>query len=403
MNFEIDLINLRNVLTLRYDPSKVSTNSITPANFFPEESDENGIITENLLIQSIKTYFSSNTDPIVISLSGGIDSTLTLGLIRKAFPETKIVALCGVFEDGFDESNFASEIANKFNADFHLVNMPSIFTTMPEIISITKKPKWNTYIHTIAKNAKQFSSNFVTGDGSDELFGGYTFRYENFLNLTRNHDDWIIKTKNYLECHNRDWVPDQSAMFGDSIPFDWSEIYFYFKPYFQNNLELLKQVMLADFNGKLIHDFIPLGHSIASHYNLKSFSPFLADEVVSFGLKIPIKEKYNHETNKGKIILRKISQRLGINHIDDKRGFSPNILFDWKENGESICNSYILNKNNNVFTKKLINYDWILKAFNKVKNENDLRYLNRIISVLALEIWYRIFILKDLKPTQKLE
>lgn len=402
MKTKINRTSIRNLLTIRYDPLKNSEHSIIPNHFFPEHTDKDGLKTEKLLTQSIKNFFGSNKKPIAISISGGIDSTLALGLIRKSFPDTKIIAFCGIFDDSFDESIVAKEIALKFNADFHPIKMPSIFTSMPEIISITGKPKWNTYNHLIAKNAKKFTENFVTGDGADEIFGGYTFRYSKFLHQSKFRDTWISKTKNYLECHNRDWVPDQTNMFDKSIKFNWTEIYQYFKSYFKNQLQPLNQVMLADFNGKLIHDFIPLGKDIAKHYNLKSFSPFLNNDVISFGLKLPIAEKYDPTSIKGKLVLRKISKRLKINHIDTKRGFSPSILFDWKNNGRDICNSYIVKKDSNIFQQKLINRDWVLKSIEKIENDGNIRYLNRIISILALEIWYRIFILKDMKPTKTL-
>ena len=402
MKSKIHKTNLRNILTIRYDPSKSSQQLISSKNFLPYVNDIDGIKTEKLLTKSIKHFFGSDNKPIAISISGGIDSTLALGLIRKSFPNAKIIALCGIFEDGFDESVTAKKIAKKFDADFYPVKMSSIFTSMPEIISITGKPKWNTYIHLIAKNAKKFTDNFVTGDGADEVFGGYTFRYSKFLNLLKSKDTWLTKTKNYLECHNRDWVPDQNQMFGKSIKFDWTEIYQYFKPYFKNNLQPLNQLMLADYNGKLVHDFIPLGNTIAKHYGLKSFSPFQNNDVISFGLKLPISQKFDTKSKKGKLVLRKISKRLGIDHIDDKRGFSPSILFDWKKNGKKISNSYIMQKDSNIFKQKLINYDWLLEAVDKVENDGDIRYLNRIISILALEIWYRIFILKEMKPSKKL-
>ena len=402
MNSKIDKNYLRNLFTLRYDPSKTSKKLITSKNFLHKTYDENGFNTEKLLTQSIESFFGRNKKTIAISISGGIDSTLCLGLIRKSFPDVKIVTLCGIFEDSFDESIYARKISQQFDADFYPIKIPSIFTSMPEMISITGKPKWNTYNHLIAKNAKKFTDNFVTGDGADEVFGGYAFRYSKFLNLLQSKDTWISKTKIYLECHNRDWVPDQTQMFDKSMKFDWSKIYQYFKTSFKNKLQPLNQVMLADFNGKLIHDFIPLGNTIAKHYGLKSFSPFLNDDVISFGLKLPISQKYNSKTKKGKLVLRKISKRLKINHIDDKHGFSPSILYDWKKNGKNICYSYIMQKDSNIFQQKLINYNWVLDAVEKVENDGDIRYLNRIVSILALEIWYRLFISKELKSSKKL-
>jgi asparagine synthase (glutamine-hydrolysing) len=399
----LDTVAIKNFLTIRYDNrQKSQILPVTPSNFSKPVFDSNGLKTEKLLESSLKQHFSENDEPISLSLSGGIDSTLILGLLRKIFPKRKIFAICGIFENAYDESIIAQKVAEKFDADFKIVQMDSIFSYMPKIISITKKPKWNTYTHLIAKEAKNYSKNFVTGDGADEVFGGYTFRYQKFLNLLPKKYTWKKKVINYLECHNRDWVPDQKDMFNKKIQFDWNELYSIFKVFFNNKLEPLQQVMLADFNGKLLYDFIPLGNSISNFYKLKNFSPFLDKNVVSFGLKLPISQKYNVEKNKGKVTLRKISSRLGVKHIDEKRGFSPNILFDWKKNGQQICKSILLEKNCTIYKKQLINYDWVIRSFEKIENDGNIRYMNRMISVLALELWFRIFVTKDINPNNKL-
>lgn len=387
---------------MRYNPvEKPHIKSAKWFDFQNGESDEVGIKTEMLLNSAIEQSLSQEKS-IAISLSSGIDSTLCLGLIRKAFPQKKIISICGIFDDGFNESIIAKKIAEKFDTDFHIVNMSSIFTNMPEIISITKKPKWNTYTHLIAKKAKQLTNTLVTGDGADELFGGYTFRYGKFLNLLKSDDDWKTKVTKYLECHNRDWVPNQENLFGSAINFRWNVIYNYLKPYFNNELEPLKQVMLADFNGKLLHDFIPMGHEICNHYNIKGNSIFLNPKVISFALKLPIDQKYDIVTQKGKLVLRKIAKRLGIDHIDEKRGFSPSLFFDWNKHGKDICKEYLLQKHAYIYKRKLINPDWVSHAFRIIDDDGDIRYLNRLISVLALEIWFRVVILKEMRSSTKL-
>ena len=398
----LDKIAIRNILSIRYNP--LEKPFIKPAKWQDYTNEVHNNTRDKLQELLVKSTLDKLSDQktIAISLSGGIDSTLCLGLIRHVFPEKKVIGICGVFAGGFDESIVAKRVADKFNADFHIVHVESVFTHMPEIITITKKPKWNTYIHLIAKYAKKFTNTLVTGDGSDELFGGYTFRYRKFLNLLSKNDNWKIRTINYLECHNRDWVPDQERMFGPSIKFDWEAIYKYFKPFFQNKLHPLKQIMLADFNGKLLHDFIPMGKAIAAYYNIRSFPIFLDPDVISFASRLPIEQKYDQRSHRGKQILREIADNLGVKHMDEKRGFSPSLFTDWKEHGREVCTKYLLDEKSNIYRKKLININWVRRAFHTVDDDGDIRYLNRLISILALEIWYRVIITKEIKPTNKL-
>ena len=393
---------IRNFLTIRYNPEdKPLIPNTTWKELISINSDPNGIRTQKILEESIQKKYS-DVDVIAISLSGGIDSSVTLGLLRKCFPKKKIVGITGVFEGKYDESPTAKKIASNFDVKFKTVKMDSIFTTMPKIISISKKPRWNTYQHLVTKEAKNFSDTLITGDGADEIFAGYVFRYKKFMNLYRPKNNWLVKTINYLECHNRDWVPDQETLFGRRINFDWKEIYHYFKPYFSNSLSPLQQVVLADFNGKLIYDFIPTAKAIGEFYNCNISSIFLDPQVISYGHSLRMSDKYDVKQNKGKLVIRKIAKRLGVKHLDEKRGFSPGLYFDWKQKGKKICESILLDESSHIYTQKIINYNWIIRSFEKVENDGDIRYLNRLISILALEIWYRVFYTKEISGSKKL-
>jgi len=392
---------IQNFLTIRYDPENQLVNLAKWQDFTTKNSDLDGKKTEILLKKSVKYSIPDDEEPLAISLSSGIDSSLCLALLRDVFPNRKITAICGVFENGNDESKIAKKIAEKFSADFKTVYMDSIFTNMPEIISISKKPRWNTYNHLISKEAKKHSNYLVTGDGADELFGGYTFRYQKFKQLSKSNDNWVTKVKKYLECHNRDWVIDQNLLFGTNIQFNWETIYNYFKPYFQNKLEPIVQVMLADFNGKLSLDFIPTGKAIFNHYKIHGIPIFLNSNLIPFAQKLPLNQKYNETNFKGKLILRKIASRLNVRHIEEKKGFSPSLLFDWQNHGKDICQSILLDKKSQIYEKKLINFTWVLNAFEKIDSDGDIRYLNRIISIFALEIWLKLFVTCEMKSTKK--
>ena len=63
---------------------------------------------------------------------------------------------------------------------------------------------------------------------------------------------------------------------------------------------------------------------------------------------------------------------------------------------------YAFEKKSNIYAKKIINRDWVIHALELIENDGDIRYLNRVTTILALEIWYRIFIKKDLNPKKSL-
>ena len=177
---KINPTSIRNTLTIRYDiTEKPVKKPATIEDFKKSLNDQDGHITEKLLSNSFRKI--GKFKKFSISLSGGIDSSLCLALLRNNFPEAQVTAISGVFENAYDESTHAKKLAEKFDAEFYPIDMESIYTKMPEIVYIAKRPRWNTYNHLIAKEAKKFSKILVTGDGGDELFGGYTFRYKKFL------------------------------------------------------------------------------------------------------------------------------------------------------------------------------------------------------------------------------
>ena len=135
---------------------------------------------------------------------------------------------------------------------------------------------------------------------------------------------------------------------------------------------------------------------------MERFSPFLDKDVRSFALGLPISSKYNLKTDQGKLILRQINNRLKIKPMKEKHGFSPSLIFDWQKFGKDIFMLYAFEKKSNIYSKNIINRDWMIHALERIENDGDIRYLNRITSILALEIWYRIFIKKDLKPKRSL-
>ena len=99
------------------------------------------------------------------------------------------------------------------------------------------------------------SKYLASGDGGDELFGGYTFRYKKFLSLIDTNSTPVEKIKAYLSCHERDHVTDQEEVFGKKARFSWECIYKTLIPYFDNTLSPIQQVFLADYNGKLLYNF----------------------------------------------------------------------------------------------------------------------------------------------------
>ena len=202
---------IRNILTLRYDPLQNTTLPVLKPHDFISSKNYDLDFIENNLKNLIQTKLGSAKN-LTISLSGGIDSTLVLGLIRKTLPDLKINAISIKFSDSTDETLIAKKIADFFETEHEIINIENYLLDLPAAISIIGMPFWDIHWYYIAKNAKNKSNFLASGDGGDELFGGYTFRYSKFLSLIKPNSSPLDKIQAYLSCHERDWVPDQQKI-----------------------------------------------------------------------------------------------------------------------------------------------------------------------------------------------
>ena len=385
-----------NILTLRYNPKIKPLLPIKTWDRFQPDSTVLSIgDIENSILDSLKQKIESNKiKKISIALSGGIDSTLILAMLRKLFPDIEIEAITIKFAESVDESPVAAKIAQNFEANHHIVYLENYLEELPKAISIIKMPFWDLHWYHVVKKSQSLSKYLASGDGGDELFGGYTFRYKKFLSLTTQNSTPLDKVKAYLQCHERDRVPDQEDLFDAKAEFTWDAIYKTLLPYFDNSLPSLDQVFLADYNGKLLYNFSPVNTRILNHFLVEGISPLLSDLIIGTATRIPNVKKYDQNKNLGKLPLRELLKRYNaISFVtDQKLGFNVDTKNLWELYGKSICTEYLLDSS--IVSDGWINKKWITSHINR--SDLDVRYINKFLGLLAFEIWYRLFVTRDM-------
>lgn len=402
-------MNLLPLLTLRYDPMNIYVptfrlRDVSVLDIFKSYAKKNSIsvrILENKIRSAIRREVDKSTQhKVCIALSAGVDSNLILCLLREEYPELELECI----NVSFDEKNEAFEakdFAEQKSAGFQQVYVENPLRDLPEMINIIKEPRWNVYQYYFIKKAKSISNLLFTGDGGDEIFAGYTFRYKKFLQSCEQTANSLERVKVYLSCHERDWVPDQHEMFTNKLKFDWSSIYSLLTSYFNNNLNPLDQVLLADYNGKLMHDFAPTNDKYFRFFKLQGFSPLLDNDVVEVGFDMPSEMKYSMEYNVGKLPLREI---LRIYSQDSDRkmnvkvGYGMDLLSLWNNSGRETVT--LLLDRGRVFEDDLIDKNWYLRSLKRVDENHDLRYISKLLQILSLEVWYRIFVTSEMNPLQ---
>ena len=390
-----------NILTLRYNPKLKPLLPRKTSGDFGHSAEVSTEYIENSILNSLNEKIEySKTKKISIALSGGVDSTLILAMLRKQFPDIEIEAITIKFAKSTDESSAAAKIAENFGANHNIVYLENYLEELPKAISIIKMPFWDLHWYHVVKKSQSLSKHLVSGDGGDELFGGYTFRYEKFLSITTQNSTPLEKVKAYLQCHERDRVPDQEDLFDTKAEFTWNAIYDTLLPYFDNSLPSLDQVFLADYNGKLLYNFSPVNTRILNHFQVEGISPLLSDLIISFATHIPNIQKYDQNKNLGKLSLRELLEKYNaVSFVpDQKLGFNVDTKNLWESYGKSICTEYLLDSS--IVNDGWINKKWITSHINR--SDLDVRYINKFLGLLAFEIWYRLFVTKEMDANTRL-
>ncbi|MBN9379459.1 MAG: asparagine synthase (glutamine-hydrolyzing) [Chitinophagaceae bacterium] len=145
----------------------------------------------HLMLQSIRRRLVSDV-PVGAFLSGGIDSSVVVGLMAEAGPDRPNTFNIAFEEKEFDESHYAEIIAKKFNTNHtRLLLKPADFLDeLQNALDAMDTPSGdgvNTYVvsKAIRKNGMTVA---LSGVGGDELFAGYPI-FNQYLGL---------KGKNFL-------------------------------------------------------------------------------------------------------------------------------------------------------------------------------------------------------------
>ena len=158
----------------------------TQAYFHPSYKVETAIKTEEDAIDFIRPYLTNAVKrqmvsdvPIGAFLSGGIDSGTIVALLQKNSPE-KVKTFNVRFEgQGYDESPIARKVAKYYETDHHEIHIPDvdfdedIFWEIIDHVGLPFRDTSAIPSFLISKEISKYVKVALSGDGGDELFGGY--------------------------------------------------------------------------------------------------------------------------------------------------------------------------------------------------------------------------------------
>jgi asparagine synthase (glutamine-hydrolysing) len=151
----------------------------------PANLDENALVEglRQRLDAAVASHLESEV-PLGAFLSGGLDSSTVVALMsRHASGRVRTFSI-GFAEDAFDESGAAAAVAKAFDTEHTaLVVRPDVEALFETVATVYDEPfADSSAIPTllVAQLARQHVTVALSGDGGDELFGGYS-RYQQTL------------------------------------------------------------------------------------------------------------------------------------------------------------------------------------------------------------------------------
>lgn len=245
--------------------------------------------------------------PVGIFLSGGIDSSAIAALAHKQGVKLSSFTL-GFDEAAFDERDQAAELAKKFGFEHHafLAKPEDLLAIADEAIEHYDVPyadssSLNTWI--LARETKKYTKAVLTGDGGDELFGGYR-RYGYFERALQLKKTGFGIPAGFVSRIASDLTGDKRFQrFADTIDGGYASLFcgaYFQQPealgfidsHLRKNLDSIGAAMDFDLHSYLPDDLNVKMDRATMRHGLEARCPLLDQELVAYVTSLPTEYRY---------------------------------------------------------------------------------------------------------------
>jgi asparagine synthase (glutamine-hydrolysing) len=375
-------------------------------------------------------------DEIGIYLSGGIDSSTLVALAsRKKDINVKTFTLN--FGVAGNESQDALFVADHFNTEHReLKRELNIMDDMSRLLWHAATPKRNLYTFFVAEEASHQVQQVLSGMGSDELFGGYEWKYsfadsimkertsihehtrkkivassdtllrylvkEQYVenaDLVHELKRWTFLDSNldlYLTISSMDEVLTRDQMlvvYGNSLKNKkLPDIKEPFRKCFSGG-DFAGQIFVADFRIKMADDFLAVDDIVSRSNMIESIAPFLTQQLVDFSSTIPV--NYRVRNGKGKNLLRLAMKDALPEKVlnKPKQGFSLDVLVHYEKEIAGYAQELL--PQGHLVRNGFINLDYIQKILSQPLSPKLIKHYILVWNLLVAEMWYEMFIETD--------
>lgn len=372
---------------------------------------------QTVLYDSVSHHIGKDTD-IGAFLSGGIDSTFIVSIAKQILPNIKTFSV-GFSQEGYSEVDIAKLTAEELGIDniSYIISPEEYVESLPKIMWHMDDPLADPAcvpLYFLARETRKHVSYALSGEGADELFGGY--------NIYREPDS--LKVFNYVTSYGRKLASKVAATLPDGVygksflergttplseryignakMFEEKEKQLFFKHFNEKisylditkklfnevaNEPLVHQMQYVDIHSWLRGDILVKANRMSKAHSLEVRMPFLDKDVFAVARTIPVELKIAKGTTKH--VLREAARGIIPSHILDRKklGF-PVPIRHWLKNELRDWAIELIHHSN---TEHIFSKSYILELLDAhCLGKAD--YSRKIWTVLMFMVWHQQFI-----------
>ena len=405
---------------LRYKDGKLTTTRYWEATFEPNDA-----LTEDEAIDKIEDVFEKSVEAHKISdvevgcfLSSGVDSSY----VSSYFADQKTFTVGFDFGEKYNEIDWAKGLSEKIGVDHHykVIQSDEFWGNIKKVQYHMDQPLADPSciaLYFVSKIASEYVKVVLSGEGADELFGGYTIYNE--INSLRGYQKLPLGLRRFLanivrplpKFKGRNFLlrgalSVEERFIGNAFMFNKAEKQKILKDgsiahepqeytakYYDRakNYDDITKMQYLDINTWMVGDILLKADRMSMANSLELRVPFLDKEVFNVARTIPYQLRVNKENTK--YAMRKAARR----HLPEdwakkkKLGFPvPTRVWLKDEKYYNIVRDVF----NSETAKKFFNSEELIKFLDDHKNgkEDNSR---KVWTVFIFIVWYNIYFGND--------
>ena len=410
-----------------YQNGKLTTERYYRIQYKPEEDKSLEYWEEEITKEFTESVAMHQISDVEVGcfLSSGVDSSYVVKEISKGTKKVKTFSV-GYEEEKYSELPYAQDfsqvvgvpnISNKVSAD-------EFFDAMPEIQYFMDEPLPNTSeipLYFLAKNARNYVKVVLSGEGADELFGGYPMYLQggHFAEYTRKvprplrrlagavagvlpefkgkhflvrgaKEPWQrFMRANYVFTDSRERQKYLKRPITSKLPEEYSKRYFDEV----SHLDEPTQLQYVDMHTWMIYDILLKADRMSMANSLELRVPFLDRKMLELSTRIPTRFRADCQTETTKKALRSAAiKQLPERTANKKKLGFPVPLSDWLREDK------YYNKVKEAFQSDIAEKFFVTGELMKLLDDHKAgKALNmqKIWSFYTFIVWYEQFFVKN--------